>query len=82
MGKPNSKTTQEGVNNININEHLDNNQQLHEAHEVKLYLSLALNVLQVLWIIHKQLKKKWRRQGFSRAVAVSRENLETIRVDK
>lgn len=43
MGKPQSKTVQEGSNNINIVEHLENNDLNHTAHEIK------------LWLLHKVL---------------------------
>lgn len=83
MGKPNSKTSsQEGTTNININEHLENNSLYHESHDIKLWIILVVNILQILWILRKIMKKKWRREGFNRARVLSRENLEEVIVDK
>lgn len=59
MGKTQSKS-QDGTTNINIEEHLENNQLSHEAHEIKLWLILAINILQVLFIVQK---KNYRRSG-------------------
>lgn len=83
MGKHHSKTqTQDGNTNINIVEHLGNKSEQHTEHEVKLWLILVLNVIQILYIGYQALKRKWRRQGFNRAIASSRDNLDSIQIQK
>lgn len=83
MGKHHSKTQhQEGNTNINIVEHLENNSEQHSEHEIKLWLILVLNVVQVLYIGYQALKRKWRRQGFNRAITVSRDNIDGIQIQK
>lgn len=81
MGKPQSKS-QDGNTNINIEEHLINNEVSHFGHEIKLWIILAINILQLLYIIRNILKKKWRQQGFSRARALSLDNLDSVRIEK
>lgn len=81
MGKSQSKH-QDGTTNINIEEHLTANNLFHEEHELKLWFILAVNAIQLLWILRKVLKKKWRRQGFDRARALSRDNLELVAIEK
>lgn len=83
MGKHHSKTqTQDGNTNINIVEHLENNNDQHMEQEVKLWLILVLNGIQILYIGYQELKRKWRRQGFNRAIASSRDNLDSIQMQK
>lgn len=82
MGNSQSKTVQEGSNNINIVEHLENNDLNHTAHEIKLWLILGLNTIQVLYLRHKVLKKKWQRKAFDRARMLSQDNLSSVQVNK
>lgn len=80
MGNQKSKSeskTQDGNNAINIEEHIDNNMVFQEAHELKLWIILILNISIVLYIVRKELQKRWRRQGFERARAFSQNNLDS-----
>lgn len=55
MGKPQSKNQkQEGVTNVNVNleEHMENNQLLHDAHEWKLWIILVLCCIQVMYVMY------------------------------
>lgn len=82
MDKPQSKeTSQDGITNININEELENNTYHHQAHELKLWFILAINILQLMWMLRKMLKKKWRREGFDRARSISRDELDSVKVN-
>ena len=83
MGKTQSKhTSQEGDTNINIVENLENNQVQHENHEIKLWLILAINVVQIIFLVFKTLKRRWRREGFERARAASQDILDSIQINK
>lgn len=83
MGKPQSKSvTQDGTTNVNINEHIENNELLHQSHEIKLYIIIVINLFQLVLVLRNTLRKKWRRQGFERAQAASMDNLAHIRVEK
>lgn len=81
MGKPQSKS-QDGNTNINIEEHLENNEINHAAHEIKLWLILGMNIFQILYLIHSVLKKKWERKAFNRARMLSQDQLDSVQVNK
>lgn len=85
MGKQQSKSAshvQEGTTNVNINEHIQQNEWLHEGHEIKLYILIVINVIQLLLVLQQKLKRKWRRQGFQRGRAASIDALDSVHVDK
>lgn len=80
MGKSSSKEQhQDGITNVNVNleEHLTQNQMLHDAHEWKLWLILVLCCIQVMYVFKKSLKKKWNRQGFNKVRVISIANINT-----
>lgn len=80
MGKQQSKSAsnvQEGNTNVQIEEHIETNYQYHEMHEIKLWIILITNLMLVLYVIKKELQKRWRRQGFQRATTISQNNLNS-----
>lgn len=52
MGKSASKTVStEGDPQVNIINQLEDHSVRHESHELKLWLILSLNVLQIIWAV-------------------------------
>lgn len=77
MGKTISKNSQqEGNTNIEINEHIEQNNNAHDAHELKLWLIIALLCIQLAIKAHSILRRKWKRQGFEKARALSVQNIQ------
>lgn len=81
MGKSNSKDEnvhQAGDTNVNIIQHLEQNQNRHDEHEIKLWIILAIVIIQLILVLRKTLKKKWRRQGFEKGKAISTANIADV----
>lgn len=78
MGKPNSKVDQKGENNINIVEHLEQNENYHDSHEIKLWLILAIVLIQLILVLRKTLKKRWQRKGYAMGKAASIANIADV----
>ena len=80
MGKTWSKSShQSGETNVEINEHIEQNTLAHDAHEVKLWIIIILLIIQLTFTIHKNLKRKWKRQGFDQAKQLSTINIHDQR---
>ena len=78
MGKSWSKENhQVGDTNIEITEHLEENSNSHNSHEIKLWIIISLLCIQLLVTIYKLLKRKWKRQGFEQAKQLSTLNIQT-----
>ena len=71
------KKHQAGDTNIEITEHLEQNSDSHNSHEIKLWIIISLLSMQLLLTIHKILKRKWKRQGFEQAKQLSTLNIQT-----
>lgn len=78
MGKSNSKTEQSGDNNINIIEHLEQNENSHENHELKLWIILVVVILQLILVLRKILEKRWKRKGYEMGRAASKANIADV----
>lgn len=65
MGKPQSKeSTNSGDAQVNIINEIQANNARHVNHEIKLWLLLALNLLQILYKIFNWHQKRVRRKAF------------------
>lgn len=77
MGKSSSKPkiTTSGTN-VEINNILEQHQELHENHEFKLWLILALVTVQVVVLCYKELKQQSRKNAIKAAQSVA--NLQNV----
>lgn len=69
MGKSQSKDVKNsGDPQVNIINTLESHEELHYDHELKLWILLAINVLQITWTILKYFQKRVQKKAFNQGV--------------
>lgn len=78
MGKSASKTVSTtGDPQVNIVNQLEDHSVRHEGHELKLWLLLALNLLQILWAVFQWNTKRIKTKAFRKGLK-SQDNLNRV----
>lgn len=78
MGNSKSKkATIDGDSNVNIINQLDHHSELHEDHDLKLWIIIFFNLLQILIMIVKWYNKKITKKAFRKGCASS-DNLDKV----